>query len=339
MDFSKYISYSFEDFLNDDSFLSFVKAQKTSDLEAWDAFKAEYPERKKIAETAFNAIVAFRNQDTFFNEDAQSKIFDRISATIVKQKSASKVFKLPFYFKVAAAFALIFLSVFIYNNFLNKEIQKTDFGKIRTVILPDGSEVTLNGNSKITYAKNFNKGLREVWINGEALFKVKHLNIDTNNIKPGEKFIVHCSDVNIEVLGTVFNVRDRHEKTSIGLVSGKIRIDYKDLSKVKKQFIMVPGDFVKYAEGKSLSHQKLQDPERLTAWTGHQLVFKDATLEEISLLLVDDLGYNVRLDDKLSKLKIEGEINVNNVNDLIKILKTTLHLNIETENKNITIEE
>lgn len=339
MDFSKYISYSFEDFLNDDSFLHFVSTQETSDLEAWNKFKAEHPNRRKIAEAAFQAIVTFRNQETFFNENAQSKIFEKISETIATQKSAPKVFKLPFYFKVAAAVAVIFLSVFIYNNFLNKEIQKTDFGKIRTIILPDGSEVTLNGNSKITYAKNFNKGSREVWINGEALFKVKHINIDTNNIKPGEKFIVHGSDINIEVLGTVFNVRNRHEKTSVGLVSGKIRIDYKDISKVKKQFIMVPGDFVKYAEGKNLTHQKLQDPEILTAWTSHQLVFKNATLEEISLVLADDLGYNVKLDNKLNKLKIEGEINVNNVNDLIKILRTTLHLNIETENKNITITE
>ncbi|MCZ4223147.1 FecR family protein [Pedobacter rhodius] len=339
MDFLKYINYSFEDFLNDDAFLQFVNEQKKSDLAAWNKFKTDYPQRTKIAETAFNAIITYRTQDTFFNESAQAKVFDRITSTISNQKQSRKIIKFPLFLKVAAAFTVIFLSVFIYNNFINKEIRETDFGKIRTVVLPDGSEVTLNGNSKITYAKNFNKGIREVWIDGEALFKVKHLNIDTNNIKPEEKFIVHCSDINIEVLGTVFNVRNRHEKTSVGLLSGKIRIDYKDLTKVKKQFIMAPGDFVKHGEGNNLIHQKLEDPERLTAWTTRQLVFKNATLEDISLVLTDDLGYHVNIDEKLSKQKIEGEISVNDVNDLIRILKTTLHLNIETENKNITIKE
>ncbi|WP_316831556.1 FecR family protein [Pedobacter aquatilis] len=339
MDFSKYISYSFEDFLNDDAFLQFVIEQKPDDLNTWNKFKLDYPQRRKIAEAAFTTITTYRNQDSFYNETAQSRVFARIESSVSNQQPTAKLFRLPVYLKIAAAVAVIFFTVFIYNNFYKKETEQTDFGKIRTIILPDGSEVILNGNSQISYAKNFGKGTREVWITGEALFKVKHINIDTNNIKSEEKFIVHSSDLNIEVLGTTFNVRNRHEKTSVGLLSGKIRIDYKDVSKSKKQFIMAPGDFVKHAEGTNLIHQKLQDPERLTAWVSHQLVFKNATLAEMSQVLEDDLGYKVAIDDELAKLKIEGEINVNDVNDLLRILKTTLHLNIQTQNKNITIKE
>ncbi|WP_316757147.1 FecR family protein [Pedobacter aquatilis] len=339
MDFSKYTSYSFEDFLNNDEFVAFVVEQNPFDIEAWDRFKNDNPQRRKVAEAAFNTIISYRNQKVFYNQTAQAKVFDRISKSISVNNPKPKIFGLASYLKIAAVFVLVFLSFMVYRTLTANQIQKTDFGKIRTIVLPDGSEVTLNGNSEIKYAKNFEGGAREVWITGEALFKVKHLNIDTNNIKPEEKFIVHCSDINIEVLGTTFNVRNRHERTTVGLLSGKIRIDYTDVAKVKKQFVMAPGDFVKHIEGTSLTHQKLSNTEHLTAWVNHQLVFKNATIEDMCLVLEDDFGYQIKVEQGLKKLKIEGEINVNNVTDLLHILDTTLHLNIETTNKNITIKQ
>ena len=339
MDFSKYTSYSFEDFLNNDEFVAFVVEQNPFDIEAWDRFKNDNPQRRKVAEAAFNTIISYRNQKVFYNQTAQAKVFDRISKSISVNNPKPKIFGLASYLKIAAVFVLVFLSFMVYRTLTANQIQKTDFGKIRTIVLPDGSEVTLNGNSEIKYAKNFEGGAREVWITGEALFKVKHLNIDTNNIKPEEKFIVHCSDINIEVLGTTFNVRNRHERTTVGLLSGKIRIDYTDVAKVKKQFVMAPGDFVKHIEGTSLTHQKLSNTEHLTAWVNHQLVFKNATIEDMCLVLEDDFGYQIKVEEGLKKLKIEGEINVNNVTDLLHILDTTLHLNIETTNKNITIKQ
>ncbi|WP_316737409.1 FecR family protein [Pedobacter aquatilis] len=339
MDFSKYINYSFEDFLNDDEFLAFVIEQNPDDTEAWNQFRNDYPQRRKIAESAFKTIFSYRKQETFYNETAQPRVFERINDSISGKKQKTKIFKLSPFIRIAAVFVLVFLSFIIYRSLTANQIQKTDFGKIRTIALPDGSEVTLNGNSEIKYAKNFKGGIREVWITGEALFKVVHLNIDTNNIKPEEKFIVHSNDIDIEVLGTTFNVRNRHEKTSVGLLSGKIRIDYKDTAKVKKQFVMIPGDYIKHTEGTALSHQKLTDTQHLTAWVNHQLVFKNSTIEEMCVVLEDDLGYKVTVNEDLKKLKVEGEINVNNVTDLIHILKTTLHLSIETNNKKITIKE
>lgn len=341
MDFSKFINYKLEDFLNDDTFVAFVIKQDENELIFWDTFKEQHPSRKKVAEAAFQTILTYRRQKTFYNENAQAAIFNRISETIATQKIPAKVFKLSWFVKVAAVFAILFLSAVVYFNFYNKETQKTDFGKVKTIVLPDGSTVTLNGNSKITYAKSFGAGPREVWITGEALFDVKHLNIDTTNITPAERFIVHCSDMNIEVLGTSFNVKDRRDKISVGLLSGKIRISYKDvIEKENKLLVMAPGDFVKYKEGQNPSREKIQDPEILTAWVNHQLIFKNATIEEMAQVLEDDFGYEVKLQNpEQKKLRIEGEINVGRVNDLLRILSNTLHINIKTQNKTITIND
>lgn len=340
MDFSGYTHFTFEDFLNDDAFLGFVVEQNSSDLQAWKIFLTKHPHRSKVALAAFESIAVYRQQKVFTNEASQSALFDRISGTISAGQPKIKRFNFSPFFKVAAVLAVVILSAVLYFSYWNKENFKTDFGKIKTLTLPDGSEVTLNGNSKISYAANFDNGVREVWLSGEALFNVKHINIDTNNIKPEEKFIVHCDDMNIEVLGTTFNVKSRHEQTSVGLLSGKVRLDYHDVSREKKQFVMAPGDLVKHTEAAILVHQKITNPKHLTAWINSELVFQNATLEEMISVLQDDLGYEVTLNNyKLNHLKVEGEINVGSVNELLQILSNTLHLNIKTNNKRITITE
>lgn len=338
MDFSKYTHYTFEDLLNDDAFLAFVIAQNDADVLAWEKFKTANPYKSKIILAAFDTISAYRQQKVFSNEDAQQSLFEKISGSITVKDSKIKQLTFSPLLRVAAVFAVVFLSAVLYFTLWNKDAVKTDYGMIKTITLPDGSEVTLNGNSKISYAASFNEGPREVWIDGEALFKVKHINIDTNQIQPAEKFIVHCGDMNIEVLGTTFNVKSRHEKTSIGLLTGKIRVDYDDVNKKRMQFVMKPGDLVKHAEESNLVHQRMVNPQHLTAWINRQLVFQNASLEEMISVLQDDLGYEVLLSDKkLIDLRVEGEINVESVKELLQILSTTLHLNIKTNNKKITI--
>ena len=68
----------------------------------------------------------------------------------------------------------------------------------RTIKLPDGTEVTLNHFSSLTYPEKFKKKHREVDLKGEAYFEV------TKNRE--HPFIVQTESVNVEVLGTHFNV-------------------------------------------------------------------------------------------------------------------------------------
>ena len=72
--------------------------------------------------------------------------------------------------------------------------------------------------------------------------------------------------------------------------------------------------------------------------TKHQLLFNDATLAQISEIMTDDYGYHVDFSSPdLTALKIEGEINVPNVKELIETISTTLPVKITQTDKNITI--
>lgn len=340
MQIAKYSNYTLSDFLEDDDFVRFVINPSPNDILLWQEVAFQYPALQESITQASGIIAAYRKQEIFTNAENQAQVWGRITATLQAEKPRTKIFTLNRLMRVAAMFLLITsigISIWLLNRGGNNEIG-TAFGELRTVNLPDGSTVVLNGNSKLSYKNNWDKNAREVWISGEGLFNVKHINKDPRHIKATERFIVHCSDMNIEVLGTTFNVRTRHNKTDVGLVQGKIRVDYVDPASSKQSLIMKPGDFVQYARRKAIARTFLPQPEKITKWTKHQLLFNDATLGQISEIMTDDYGYHVEFaNPELTKLKIEGEINVPNVDELIETISTTLPLKITRSDKNITI--
>jgi transmembrane sensor len=124
---------------------------------------------------------------------------------------------------VAASLLLILCTgIWYYTSKTNSSshgIYKTGYAKIKKITLPDGSVVTLNANSELKLSANWSdKGERQVWLDGEAYFEVAKKEVTH------QKFIVHTRDIDVEVLGTRFNVNTRHEKSIVSLEEGKIRL-------------------------------------------------------------------------------------------------------------------
>lgn len=82
--------------------------------------------------------------------------------------------------------------------------------------LPDGSVVTLNKHSQVSYPEKFSNDKRVLQLNGEAFFKVQ-----PNKEKP---FEVHTNNVTITVVGTSFNVRSRGDTTEIIVETGVVEV-------------------------------------------------------------------------------------------------------------------
>ncbi len=342
MDYSKYAIYTLQDFLDDDSFVSWLTAPNAEKDYFWQSFLKLHPEKLVLVEQASQIIKTYAQQDTFFNAENQSAVWQRIEASIAtKNLSRKKVFSISPLWRVAAVLFLL-ISVGAAFWFLNrKEVISTKFGEIRTITLPDQSVVVLNSNSQLSYYKVWGAHSREVWINGEALFNVKHLNQDSLHIKPFERFSVHCNTVNVEVLGTTFNVKNRHEKVDISLLHGKIKVDNTNPNLPQPESrVMKPGDYVQFEHNLLVSKKALTKPTTVTSWTQHRLIFNNPHLSDISEALQDEYGYQINIDDPaLTDLKIEGEINVNNTKELLQIIATTLHLKVLQTDKNITITE
>lgn len=325
MNNDKYSQYSLQDFLDDDAFIKWVsgKEQDAAAAQFWSNFSLLYPSAAKNFDFAVNVIRTYRSQEIWENKNNKAHLLERITATIEAQPVA-RVRWLSTWMKAAAVVLLISVGGYYLVNQVTKssqEIVATGYGEKRTITLPDHSVVTLNASSSITYNKVWNeKQPREIWIEGEALFDVKHL----NKISAEQRFIVHTNGITVEVLGTTFNIKSRHGKTNVGLITGKIKVGYQ-----KGAVVMQPGDYIEYADNQLVLAKKLDKPEKIKRWTQTQLTFTDATLGEIIETLQDNYGYVVKVKEaSLKKLKIEGDINVTNVEELLTVITTTLNVKI-----------
>lgn len=129
----------------------------------------------------------------------------------------------------AAACLLIFLLV--YTPATKKPHKQVASNTISTrpgskskVELPDGTQVWLNADSKLTYGQQFLGSTREVTLTGEAYFDVAH----ASSPETGQRipFIIHTNSIDIKVLGTAFNVRSypRERTTETALIRGSVEI-------------------------------------------------------------------------------------------------------------------
>lgn len=345
MNTPNYAEFQIQDFLEDDLFIKWVIAPDESDNLFWASFFELHPHKIEIADQAAAMVKYYRGQDFFDNAENKEPVWQRIKQSLEHTgKRSKRIFRLPVFLKVAAAAILVIVTglIFLLNRKSDNEVRTiaTVSGQIKTITLPDNSIVTLNGNSALSYKNNWDsKAPREVWIKGEGYFNVRHLNKDTLHISTSDRFVVHCEDVNIEVLGTTFNVKNRNGKTNVALIAGKISIADIEKNSNSKPLVLAPGDYVEYAGKKLVDTKKLTKPAQVVSWTTDNISFTDASLKDIIETLEDRFGYTVNIEDRtLLDLKIEGDISVNNVADLLDVVTTTLNIKIEqSANKHISI--
>jgi len=338
MNNEKYLTYTLEDFLDDDAFIKWVSGKERDALTAqfWSEFPVKYPSAAVNFEFAVSVIRTYRSQEVWENRDNKARLLERITATIEeKENHRPAVFRrMNVWIRAAVVLLIVTAGGYLVYSKLTKpamEMIATGYGEKRTITLPDHSVVTINATSSVRFYEKWDTSSpREVWIEGEAFFDVKHLNRDTLNIRPGQRFLVHSNGLTIEVLGTSFNVRSRHGKTKVGLVTGKIQVGFNEGAVSPKTVVMLPGDCIEYADNHLLLTKKIDKPESIKRWIQIPLTFTDATLGEIIETLQDNYGYTVKVSEQsIKKLKIEGDINVANVEELLTVITTTLNVKIE----------
>ncbi|WP_114791713.1 FecR domain-containing protein [Niabella yanshanensis] len=145
--------------------------------------------------------------------------------------------------------------------------------KIIHIKLSDGSVVWLNAGSSITYPVVFNQSTRKVSMDGEAYFDIAH-----DKQKP---FIVSKNGVvNIEVLGTRFNVAAYQQQAKVTLLEGSVKISADSLQSQKGKFKML-----KPGQQAVVSKEAIQlagtDVARHVAWKEGFFSFKNDSLSSV----------------------------------------------------------
>lgn len=207
--------------------------------------------------------------------------------------------------------------------------QEIHYNKVTTprggqyqIVLPDGTRVWLNAESSLYFPAEFTGKERNVKLTGEAYFEVAR-----NAQAP---FIVNVADVNVEVLGTHFNVMAYADENSIktSLFEGAVKI---------KDNLLRPGQQMHvYKDGR---FNVITDPfmEDAIAWKEGLFVFNNDELDNIMRRL--SRWYDVEVNfstDKIKNKEFTGQISRHEkLSEVLKMLELTDAVHFEVENKKI----
>lgn len=153
------------------------------------------------------------------------------------------------------------------------------------IVLSDGTQVWLNSVSSLRFPFSFLGKTREVYLTGEAFFKVAK-----NAAHP---FIVHTGQTDVKVLGTEFNVNTYHaDETVTSLVEGSVSTS----GQGKQKMLLQPGYQAVYSSGSGFRAQPF-DPAVELAWMDDIYYFHNTKLHDISDVLLRWFDVKVVFDD------------------------------------------
>ncbi len=207
------------------------------------------------------------------------------------------------------------------------------YSKRFKIQLSDGTNIFLNAGTKIRYPKVFlNTHKREVYLDGEAYFEVAE--------KKNQPFIIHTEEMDIEVLGTKFNVSSyqNENNTSTTLVEGSVQISssYLVSDSTSPSVILKPGQqAIMSKEGFSIQKVNI---EKQIAWTEGKLYFVNDRFENIIKEL--ERHYNVNIQNKypeLNNMRYTGTFLTETIIQVLNTFKSNTHFEYQIKNNTIII--
>jgi len=269
-----------------------------------------------------------------------------------------KKYSLLFWAGSVAASLLIFWVIFYPVDSDTKNDQRiaentvtTKPGSKSSIQLPDGTQVWLNADSKLTYNENFLGKFREVQLTGEAYFDVTK--------DKDHPFIIHTKTMDIKVLGTAFNVRSyANEKIAeTALFRGSVEVTIRNNS--DKKIVLKPNEkiTIQHEGAFSIKTQKGKDDEDNplitisqihslnkdsgsveSLWTTNKLAFDNEPLEQVALKI--ERWYDIKViitDDALKKAEYSGVFDDESLEEVMDALHLAGNFNYIIKKKEVVI--
>ena len=204
----------------------------------------------------------------------------------------------------------------------------TEKGSKSNIVLPDGTNVRLNSDTRITFPGRFVGKTREVHLCGEAFFDVV-----TDSLHP--LVVTTDKELVIKVTGTKFNIKsypnDNSEEAT--LYEGKISLISKG-----NTYNMLPDNQLIIAPNKRPVKVGTPKMENIKAWTEGKLVFDETPLSEVIKMLERWHGVSFVVNDNniLSKT-ITGTFQTESIYQIMHIIKLCASVDYEINNTTVTL--
>jgi transmembrane sensor len=318
------------DFLDDGSFENWALQNNGTDINFWEFWIANNPDKEELVHKARDLVLGVSFDTDFVGKEKVALEWNKLEAKIQAKKFKPKR-KVRFLkqFSVAASLVLLISVGFYFMNNNSKITHKTNYGEILNIKLQDGSDVTLNSNSSLSY---YNNESRKVWLSGEAFFQVD------KKVVTNAKFWVFTDDLSVEVYGTSFNVNTKKKKTDVFLEEGSIWLKLKNGIDKK----MIPGNYISYSSKKNeiLEDKNIFNPITKTSWKDGSLLFENLSLEKAMEKIEESYGFAIVFkEDKSKNILITGAVPITNIDICIKAIEKSVDVTITKKDNSLIISE
>jgi ferric-dicitrate binding protein FerR (iron transport regulator) len=339
------------DLVNNNRFIRWVKEPDDDTRSYWEGWLQANPDKREMLEEG-RQIVSFLH----FKTPAPSaqefwEVRQRIKAQIREDElqdlvetestppAPAEEQAEPFsrYYQMAAVWVgilLVALGTFLYFQTQHTVSYQTGYGQIRTIWLPDQSQVILNANSSIKFYRNWSaKDLREVWLKGEAFFEVRK----SGDATGGNPLVVHANLVQVQVQGTQFNLHNRRGKVRVVLNEGQVQLKLQGVN--SQPVLLRPGDLAEVLPDQQTVHRKQVKPGLYSTWRNHQLVFEETPLREVAQTLEDYYGVDVKIQTAaLAGRRFTGSVPTRDLQVLLAVLSESFGIRITHQAQQINME-
>ena len=201
----------------------------------------------------------------------------------------------------------------------------TSYGERKQILLPDGTQLTLNSCSHVRYPNNFIGEERKIELEGEGYFQV-HRNEE-------QPFIVSTRRFDVRVLGTCFDIKSysSDEVVSVEVESGKVQVDLPEAMmrlKGKEQVLIntISGEYSKRREDRPVA-----------IWKKGGLRFNSTPIRDVAKEL--ERVYNCRItfaDGQFNNL-ISGEHDNKSLEAVLQSIEYTSGIRYKKEGNRILL--
>lgn len=353
-----YSQYTVEDFIEDPVFIEWVLMPGPELNLFWENWLLDHPEKLEEIRRSKKLLLAFQYYKEYPRDENRKRkswaAIERINEED-KNKAGKKITVFPMYpqhrskatnrapYKITTRLAVVFMGILLLSIIAVNHVgdppgrrkeaifitEISPKGQKSKIVLPDGSIVCMNGDSRLSYSSRFSTDKREVILSGEAFFEVVK--------DPSRPFVVVADKLITTALGTSFNIKAYPEdkEVLVSLLTGRVF--------VQRQNSAGPVLFLNSREAAGLNQegvlmQKEFNYEQDILWKDGILYFNERRLEEAFKRLEKCHGVTFILQNLPRRpIIVTGKFDNETLDNILRSLSYTSNFTYAMENEVVII--
>ncbi len=304
---------------NEDAEVSHWLKEDEKNQTYFQEFKTIWEQSKKLAVTI-----------PIDEKAAWQSFKQRVATNQEENKNAALVISFKRWMQAAAAVLIVAVAGWLmYQNLAKSEevvmAQIETFANTEVDTLPDGSIITVNKNTRLSYPEKFAGNTRKITLKGEAFFKVH-----PDKSKP---FIISANDVTVTVVGTEFNVKNYDSATEVIVESGIVKV-----SSSNRTVVLEKGERVLIKNTEADFEKMPAKDSFYNYYRTHSIICNNTPLPDV-IGKINEV-YNAKIilgDAALNQLRLSTTFKDEALGKVITILQQTFDLQVIHEGDSIVL--